>query len=80
MVRDGMTKAAMLGVANGFAKLTKGTGVTVNAVLGGPTYSHGVARAVDEIAAAQGYLASPLASATNGAAVRADGGVLTTLV
>jgi len=87
--------------------------VTVNTVLGGPTFSDGVAAAVDQIARAQGmpsddlraaiaaanqtsllqrfiepgeianlvlYLASPLSSATNGAAVRADGGVLTTIV
>jgi len=102
----------MLAVGNGLAKLTRGTEVTVNSILGGPTYSDGVARAVDEIAQTQGmpaadlkaaiasgnttsllqrfiepgeiaalavYLASPLASATNGAALRADGGVLTTL-
>jgi NAD(P)-dependent dehydrogenase (short-subunit alcohol dehydrogenase family) len=31
----------------------------------------------EEIASLVAYLASPLASATNGAAVRADGGVLT---
>jgi NAD(P)-dependent dehydrogenase (short-subunit alcohol dehydrogenase family) len=87
--------------------------VTVNTILGGPTYSDGVARAVDQIARAQAvpaedlkaaiiagnrtsllerfidpaeiahlalYLASPLSSATNGAAVRADGGVLTTML
>ncbi|QJU55598.1 SDR family oxidoreductase [Herbiconiux sp. KACC 21604] len=113
MVHYGATKAAMIAVANGLSKLTRGTGVTVNTILGGPTYSDGVADAVSGIAAAQGvdeavlkasiaedhptsllrrflepaeiahlavYLASPLASATNGAAVRADGGVLTTLV
>lgn len=33
-----------------------------------------------EIAALVTYLASPMASATNGAAVRADGGVLTGLL
>jgi len=112
MVHYGMTKAGMLAVGNGLAKLTRGTAVTVNSILGGPTYSDGVSRAVDAISAAQGmsvadlkaaiasgnatsllqrfiepreiaalaaYLASPLSSATNGAAVRADGGVLTTL-
>jgi NAD(P)-dependent dehydrogenase (short-subunit alcohol dehydrogenase family) len=111
MVHYGMTKAAMIAVSNGLAKLTRGTDVTVNTVLGGPTYSDGVARTVEQIAQSQGipasdlkdaiiganqtsllqrfirpeeiarlvvYLASPLASATNGAAVRADGGVLTT--
>lgn len=111
MIHYGATKAAALAVANGLAKLTRGTGVTVNTVLGGPTYSDGVAAAVESIAAAQSldveqlkaslvrgtsllqrfirpeevahlvaYLASPLSSATNGAALRADGGVLTTLL
>lgn len=113
MVPYGTTKAGMLALGNGLAKLTRGTGVTVNTVLGGPTYSDGVARAVEGIAQAQGvpaeqlkgaiaagratsllqrfiepaeiahlvaYLASPLSSATNGAAVRADGGVLTTVL
>ncbi|MFF2051130.1 SDR family NAD(P)-dependent oxidoreductase [Leifsonia sp. NPDC058194] len=110
MIHYGVTKAAMLALANGLAKRTRGTAVTVNTVLGGPTYSDGVAATVEAIAAAQSipadamkeaiigqnrtsllerfiapdeiahlvaYLASPLASATNGAALRADGGVLT---
>src|SRR4051812_42179478 len=110
MIHYGVTKAGMLALANGLAKLTRGTEVTVNTILGGPTYSDGVARAVDGIARAQAlspgdlkaaiiagnqtsllqrfldpdeianlavYLASPLSSATNGAALRADGGVLT---
>lgn len=110
MVHYGMTKAAMLALGNGLAKLTRGTQVTVNTVLGGPTYSHGVAQAVEGIAHTQGipaddlknaiaagnqtsllqrfiepteianlalYLASPRSSATNGAALRADGGTLT---
>jgi NAD(P)-dependent dehydrogenase (short-subunit alcohol dehydrogenase family) len=110
MTHYGVTKAGMLALSNGLAKLTRGTGVTVNTILGGPTYSHGVERTVEEIAAMQNvppsdmkaaiisqnrttllerfinpdeianlvsYLASPLSSATNGAALRADGGVLT---
>lgn len=113
MVHYGMTKAGMLAVSNGLAKLTRGTEVTVNTILGGPTYSDGVADAVTQIASSQAmdvgqvraaiiggnqttllrrfiepqeianlaiYLASPLSSATNGAAVRADGGVLTTII
>ena len=113
MTHYGVTKAGMLALGNGLAKLTRGTGVTVNTILGGPTYSDGVARAVEELSRAQGvpvddlkraiaagnrtsllerfiepaeiaslaaYLASPLASATNGAALRADGGVLTTIL
>jgi len=113
MIHYGVTKAAMIALGNGLAKLTRGTAVTVNTVLGGPTYSDGVAATVASIAAAQSapvdavkaaiigqnrttllerflepaelatlvaYLASPLASATNGAAIRADGGVLTGLL
>lgn len=111
MIHYGATKAAALALSNGLAKLTKGTGVTVNTVLGGPTYSDGVARTVEAIAAQQSvspetlrgalvrdsslvqrfiepeeiaafvaFLASPLASATNGAALRVDGGVLPTVL
>ena len=113
MVHYGVTKAGMLALSNGLAKLTRGTEVTVNTILGGPTYSDGVAHAVDEIAQARGmtagdlraaiiagnqttllrrfiepseianvalFLASPLSSATNGAAIRADGGVLTAIL
>lgn len=110
MVHYGVTKAANIALGNGLAKLTSGTSVTVNTILGGPTYSDGVAEVVEQISLAQGlaaddmksaiiasnhtsllkrfidpdeiatlavYLASPLSSATNGAALRADGGVLT---
>lgn len=113
MLHYGVTKAAMLALSNGLAKRTRGTDVTVNAILGGPTYSDGVAQAVAAIAQRHGialadlkasvaaenrtsllqrfiepdelahlvlYLASPLSSATNGAALRADGGVLTTTI
>ncbi|MBI9113752.1 SDR family NAD(P)-dependent oxidoreductase [Sanguibacter suaedae] len=110
MIHYGVTKAASIALGNGLAKRTRGTAVTVNTVLGGPTYSDGVATTVESIAADRSapaeavkasiigqnrttllerfiepeeiaslvaYLASPLASATNGAAVRVDGGVLT---
>ena len=110
MIHYGMTKAAELALANGIARLTKGTGVTVNSVLPGPTASEGVTEfvgklaseakqtreefeteffrsvrptsllqrfaSVDEVASMVTYICSPLASATNGAAVRVDGGVL----
>lgn len=110
MIHYGMTKAAELALVNGIARLTKGTGVTVNAVLPGPTASEGVTDFVaklasdakqtpeefekdffrtmrptsllqrlattDEVASMVAYICSPLASATNGAAVRVDAGVL----
>lgn len=110
MIHYGMTKAAELALVNGIAQLTRSTGVTVNAVLPGPTASEGVTdfvdklaagarqtaaefekeffrsvrptsllqrfASVDEVASMVAYLCSPLASATNGAAVRVDGGVL----
>ncbi|MBB5634411.1 NAD(P)-dependent dehydrogenase (short-subunit alcohol dehydrogenase family) [Pedobacter cryoconitis] len=114
MIHYGMTKAAMLAVSNGLSKLTKNTEVTVNTILGGPTYSDGVAGTITQIASAQNqdiaqvknyimnnfnpssllqrfiepseianlaaYLSSPLSIATNGSALRADGGVLNTIV
>lgn len=113
MMHYGVTKAAMLALSNGLAKLTRGTEVTVNTILGGPTYSAGVADTVSALSQVQGiptdalkaaiigenrtsllerfiepaeianlalYLASPLSSATNGAALRADGGVLTSII
>ncbi|WP_407319104.1 SDR family oxidoreductase [Isoptericola halotolerans] len=113
MVHYGVTKAGLLALGNGLAKATRGSRVTVNTVVGGPTYSDGVAHAVEQLAHAQGmsadelkdaiaagrptsllqrfiepaeiaslalYLASPRSAATNGAALRADGGVLTTIL
>ena len=110
MIHYGMTKAAEIALVNGLARLTRGTAVTVNAVLPGPTASEGVTdfvgalaadakqtpgefekeffrsvrptsllqrfATVDEVAHAVTFLCSPLASATNGAAVRVDGGVV----
>ncbi|OON69069.1 SDR family NAD(P)-dependent oxidoreductase [Hymenobacter sp. CRA2] len=109
MIHYGTTKTAQLAVARGLAELTKGTGVTVNSVLPGPTASEGVQDFIgklaaegqtreqaeqdffqharpssllqrfatpDEVATMVTYLASPLASATNGASVRVDGGTV----
>jgi len=114
MIHYGVTKAMYLALSRGLAELTMGTGVTVNAVLPGPTRSEGVGRFIAELAQAKGitpaevekeffrsvrptsilqrfasteevanlvtYLASPLASATNGAAVRVDGGVVRSII
>lgn len=110
MIHYGMTKTAQLAVARGLAKLTKGTTVTVNSVLPGPTYSDGVQDMLDdmsdgdthnkekmedqffseqrpssliqrftdpeEIANMVAYFSSPLSSATNGASLRAEGGIV----
>lgn len=113
MIHYGATKTAMLSLSNGLAKLTKGSEVTVNTIVGGPTYSDSVAQTIEQIAKLQNlsveemksyiigsnptsllqrfiepseianlavYLSSPLSSATNGSALRADGGVLTTIL
>lgn len=50
MIHYGMTKTAQLAIARGLAELTLGTGVTVNSVLPGPTYSTGVEQFVLQIA------------------------------
>jgi NAD(P)-dependent dehydrogenase (short-subunit alcohol dehydrogenase family) len=110
MIHYGMTKTAQIAVARGLAETTKGSGVTVNSVLPGPTKSEGVAEFVGKLATANGvddaaierefftkgrpssllqrfatpeevaavvaFVCSPLASAINGASVRAEGGVI----
>ena len=42
MIHYSMTKTAQLAIARGLAETTKGTGVTVNSVMPGPTRSEGV--------------------------------------
>jgi NAD(P)-dependent dehydrogenase (short-subunit alcohol dehydrogenase family) len=110
MIHYGFTKSAQLAVARGLAELTKGTRVTVNSILPGPTLSEGAVdflrsmsskaaptpaeaekeffekhrassllqRLIDpsEIANLAAYAASPLSAATNGAALRAEGGLV----
>lgn len=107
MVHYGMTKTAQLGLSRGIAETTKGTNVTVNSVLPGPTLSHAIKKGqnivdeesrkkaeadffndkrptsllqrfaeVQEVANMVAYVASPLSSATNGAALKVDGGVV----
>ena len=113
MIHYGMTKTAQLAIARGLAQLTRGTGVTVNSVLPGPTMSEGVETFVKDLAKQNGqsvdeaaanfvkqhrptsllqrfasveeianmvvYAASKEASATNGAALRAEGGIVNTI-
>jgi NAD(P)-dependent dehydrogenase (short-subunit alcohol dehydrogenase family) len=110
MIHYGMTKTAQLAIARGLAERCKGTGVTVNSVLPGPTRSEGVEGFVknlaahqkiseaevekkfftsarpssliqrfattDEIANLVVYTSSVAASATTGASLRVDGGVV----
>ena len=113
MIHYGMTKTAQLAVSRGLAEMTRGSAVTVNSVLPGPTMSEGVEAFVKDIARQNGqsveeaasqfvkqfrptsllqrfatvkeianmvvYVASKEASATNGAALRAEGGIVQTI-
>ncbi|WP_433305121.1 SDR family NAD(P)-dependent oxidoreductase [Actinoplanes sp. CA-030573] len=67
MIHYGTSKTAMVSVGNGLAKLTKGTAVTVNSVLGGPTYSDGVAGTVRALAAARSVPEEEMKAAIIGA-------------
>ncbi|MEO6285586.1 MAG: SDR family oxidoreductase [Dyadobacter sp.] len=49
MIHYGTTKTAQLAVSRGLSELTKGTNVTVNAVLPGPTKSEGVQEFVRQL-------------------------------
>jgi NAD(P)-dependent dehydrogenase (short-subunit alcohol dehydrogenase family) len=114
MIHYGVTKTMQLALARGLAETTVGTGVTINSVLPGPTWSEGVERFVrdlartqnkttetvereffetmrpsslikrfattDEVASLVAYVSSPLAAATNGAALRAEGGLLRSIL
>lgn len=113
MIHYGFTKTAALAISRGLAKRVAGSGVTVNAILPGPTLSEGMQAMIAEGAAAKGrsveeearafvmtqrpssiirraatpeevanlivYTVSPQASATTGASLRVDGGVVETI-
>jgi NAD(P)-dependent dehydrogenase (short-subunit alcohol dehydrogenase family) len=114
MIHYGFTKTAQLAISRGLAETTKGTNVTVNSILPGPTLSEGVTDFVanmgkqknispqqvekeffenvrpssliqrfatsEEVASMVCYVSSTLASATNGAALRVDGGVVRSII
>lgn len=50
MIHYGMTKSSQLAISRGMAELTKGTAVTVNAVLPGPTRSEGSVEFLQQMA------------------------------
>jgi NAD(P)-dependent dehydrogenase (short-subunit alcohol dehydrogenase family) len=54
MIHYGTTKTAQIAVARGLAETTRGTAVTVNSILPGPTKSEGVADFVKGLSAQQG--------------------------
>lgn len=54
MIHYSMTKAAVVSLARGLAELTKGSNVTVNSVLPGPTWTAGVESYFDELASKEG--------------------------
>jgi NAD(P)-dependent dehydrogenase (short-subunit alcohol dehydrogenase family) len=54
MIHYGMSKTAQLSLTRGFAQALAKTGVTVNAVLPGPTLSEGVGGFLENLAKAQG--------------------------
>jgi len=55
MIHYGMTKTAQLAISRGLAETCAGTGVTVNAVLPGPTYSSGVEAFVSKLSVGKSF-------------------------
>jgi NAD(P)-dependent dehydrogenase (short-subunit alcohol dehydrogenase family) len=57
MVHYGVTKTALLGLSRGIAESCAGTGLTVNAILPGPTRSAGVEDFVTRLSGGQSFAA-----------------------
>ena len=55
MVAYSVSKASQINLARGLAELTKGTNVTVNSVLPGPTMTEGVETYMDDFGKANGF-------------------------
>jgi NAD(P)-dependent dehydrogenase (short-subunit alcohol dehydrogenase family) len=55
MIHYGATKTAQLAVSRGLAEYCSGTGVTVNAVLPGPTHSEGVEDFVTQVSGGRSF-------------------------
>ena len=60
MIHYSMTKTSMVSLARGMAELTKGSQVTVNSVLPGPTWTAGVESYFEGLAADEGKPAQEL--------------------
>src|ERR1700750_1403151 len=62
MIHYGVTKTAQLALSRGLAEMTRGTAVTVNSVLPGPTMSEGVETFVKDLAKQNGQSVEEAAS------------------
>lgn len=60
MIHYGLSKTAQLSLMRGFAQALRQTGVTVNAVLPGPTLSEGVGGFIENLAREQGKSAAEI--------------------
>ncbi|MFC1701887.1 SDR family NAD(P)-dependent oxidoreductase [Pseudomonadota bacterium] len=60
MIHYSMTKTSIVSLSRGMAELSKGTKVTVNSVLPGPTWTEGVEKYFDGLAAEEGKPAQEL--------------------
>jgi NAD(P)-dependent dehydrogenase (short-subunit alcohol dehydrogenase family) len=60
MIHYGLSKTAQLSLMRGFAQALSKSGVTVNAVLPGPTLSEGVGTYIDNLARGQGKTAAEI--------------------